>query len=84
MPVLFAGRQHGSVSLLILGAYYGASGEDEDPLDLKPHPAQYHGEAPPPEALLRESWSDIVTRRTKSMEIEGHPWNGTTSPGSQS
>ena len=63
VPVLFAGRQHGSVSLLILGAYYGASGEDEDPLDLKPHPAQYHGEAPPPEALLRESWSDIVTRR---------------------
>ena len=37
--------------------------EDEDPLDLKPHPAQYHGEAPSPEALLRESWSDIVTRR---------------------
>ena len=63
VPVLFAGRQHGSVSLLILGAYYGATGEDEDPLDLKPHPAQYHGEAPPPEALLRESWSDIVTRR---------------------
>ena len=63
VPVLFAGRQHGSVSLLILGAYYGAAGEDEDPLDLKPHLAQYHGEAPPPEALLRESWSDIVTRR---------------------
>ena len=63
VPVLFAGRQHGSVALLILGAYYGAAGEDEDPLDLKPHPAQYHGEAPPPEALLRESWSDIVTRR---------------------
>ena len=63
VPVLFAGRQHGSVSLLILGAYYSAAGEDEDPLDLKPHPAQYHGEAPPPEALLRESWSDIVTRR---------------------
>ena len=61
--MLFAGRQHGSVGLLILGAYYGAAGEDEDPLDLKPHPAQYHGEAPPPEALLRESWSDIVTRR---------------------
>ena len=63
VPVLFAGRQHGSVGLLILGAYYGAAGEDEDPLDLKPHPAQYHGEAPPPEALLRESWSDILTRR---------------------
>ena len=65
VPVLFAGRQHGSVSLLILGAYYGATGEDEDPLDLKPHPAQYHGEAPPPEALLRESWSDIVASRIR-------------------
>ena len=63
VPVLFAGCQHGSVALLVLGAYYGAAGEDEDPLDLKPHPAQYHGEAPPPEALLRESWSDIITRR---------------------
>ena len=62
VPVLFAGRQHGSISLLVLGAY-DAAGEDEDPLAFKPHPAQFHGEAPPPEALLRESWSDVVTRR---------------------
>ena len=80
VPVLFAGRQHGSVALLILGAYYGAAGEDEDPLDLKPHPAQYHGEAPPPEALLRESWSDIVTRRIFGQP---HPprWIVLLSPG---
>jgi len=62
VPVLHAARQHGAVNLLVLGAY-DAVGEDEDPLTLKPHRAQYHGEAPPPEALLRETWSDIVTRR---------------------
>ncbi|MDE2977512.1 MAG: hypothetical protein OXU63_08320 [Acidobacteriota bacterium] len=62
VPVLHAARQHGAVNLLVLGAY-DAVGEDEDPLTLKPHRAQYHGEAPPPEALLKETWSDIVTRR---------------------
>ncbi len=62
VPVLYAARQHGTVNLLVLGAY-DAAGEDEDPLTLKPHRAQYHGEAPPPEALLRETWNDIVTRR---------------------
>ena len=62
VPVLFAGRHHGSISLLVLGTY-DAAGEDEDPLALKPHPAQFHGEAPPPGALLGETWADIVTRR---------------------
>ena len=54
VPMLFAGRQHGSVALLILGAYYGAAGEDEDPLDLKPHPAQYHGDPNRSRQLLIE------------------------------
>ena len=62
VPVLFAGRQHGSINLLVLGAY-DAAGEDEDPLALKPHRAQFHGEAPPPDGLLGETWSDVVTRR---------------------
>ena len=62
VPALHAARQHGTVNLLALGVY-DAAGEDEDPLTLKPHRAQYHGEAPPPDALLRETWSDIVTRR---------------------
>ena len=62
VPVLHSARQHGTVNLLVLGAY-DAAGEDEDPLTLKPHRAQYHGEAPPPEALLKETWSDVVTRR---------------------
>ncbi len=62
VPVLHAARQHGAVNLLVLGVY-DAAGEDEDPLTLKPHRVQYHGEAPPAEALLKETWSDIVTRR---------------------
>jgi len=63
VPVLNAtGIRHGAAQLLVLGAY-DPEGEDEDPLSLKPHPAQYHGEAPPPESLLKEAWDDIVTRR---------------------
>ena len=63
VPVLHAaGFQHGVAQLLILGAY-DPDGEDEDPLSLKPHPAQFHGEAPPPEALLQETWEHIITRR---------------------
>ena len=62
VPVLHAASQHGRINLLVLGAY-DATGEDEDPLTLKPHRAQFHGEAPPPEALLRDTWSEIVTRR---------------------
>ena len=62
-PVLCAADiQAGSPRLLVLGAY-DPSGEGEDPLALKPHPDQFHGEAPPPEALLSETWEQIVTRR---------------------
>ncbi len=63
VPVLHAaGVQQGTAQLLVLGAY-DAEGEDEDPLSLTPHRAQYHGEAPPPEPLLKETWNDIITRR---------------------
>ena len=48
--------------LLVLGAY-DADGEGEDPLALKPHTLQFHGEAPPPEAVLNETWNAIITRR---------------------
>ena len=62
-PVLCAaGINAGSPRLLALGAY-DPSGEGEDPLALKPHHDQFHGEAPPPEALLSETWEQIVTRR---------------------
>ena len=46
----------------MLGAY-DADGEGEDPLALKPHTLQFHGEAPPPEAVLNETWNAIITRR---------------------
>ena len=48
--------------LLVLGACDPDS-EGEDPLTLKPHPLQFHGEAPPPKDLLAETWNAIVTRR---------------------
>ena len=51
-----------SPRLLVLGAF-DVDGEGEDPLVLKPHPRQFHGEAPPPEAVLKETWNAIVTRR---------------------
>ena len=63
MPVLAAaGGSAGAPALLALGAY-DPEAEGEDPLKLKPHPLQFHGEAPPPEALLRETWDEVVTRR---------------------
>ena len=62
-PVLCAaGGKTGAPALLTLGAY-DADAEGEDPLALKPHRLQFHGEAPPPEALLRETWNDVITRR---------------------
>ena len=63
MPVLAAaGGKAGAPALIALGAY-DTEAEGEDPLALKPHRLQFHGEAPPPEALLRETWNDVVTRR---------------------
>ena len=62
-PVLLAeGIRRGAAQLLVLGAY-DVDGDDEDPLALRPHRAQYHGEAPPPSALLTETWERIITRR---------------------
>ena len=51
-----------SPRLLVLGAF-DVDGEGEDPLVLRPHTRQFHGEAPPPEAVLKETWNTIVTRR---------------------
>ena len=63
VPVLHAaGIRQGTAQLLVLGAY-DPDGDDEDPLTLRPHRAQYHGETPPPEPILKETWSDIITRR---------------------
>ena len=63
VPVLCAaGGKAGAPALLALGAY-DAEAEGEDPLALRPHRLQFHGDAPPPETLLRETWNDVVTRR---------------------
>ena len=63
VPVLHAaGIRHGTAQLLVLGAY-DPDGDDEDPLSLRPHRVQYHGEAPPPDSILKETWGDIITRR---------------------
>ena len=63
VPVLHAaGVRHGTAQLLVLGAY-DPDGDDEDPLSLRPHRVQYHGEAPPPESILEETWGDIITGR---------------------
>ncbi len=80
IPVLCAvGGQRGATQLLVLGAF-DPTGEDEDPLSLKPHAAQYHGEAPAPEALLKETWEEIITRRVFG---QNHPprWVVLLAPG---
>ena len=80
VPVLHVGGSpQGTVQLLILCAY-DPEGEDEDPLLLRPHRAQYHGETPPPEVLLKETWETIITRRIFAQQ---HPprWVILLSPG---
>ena len=64
LPVLCAAPQ-----LLVLEAYDVAA-EGDDPLSLKPHSAQFHGEAPPLPALLDERWEEIATRRVFGQD---HP-----------
>ena len=70
VPVLCAaGGKAGAPALLALGAY-DEEAEGEDPLELKPHRLQFHGEAPPSEVLLRETWDEVVTRRVFGQD---HP-----------
>ena len=71
LPVLCAaGRSSaGAPQLLVLEAY-DAGAEGDDPLSVRPHPAQFHGEAPPSAALRDEHWEDVATRRVFGQE---HP-----------
>ena len=56
VPILCAaGGNANAPRLLVLGAC-DPGGEGEDPLTLKPHRLQFHGEAPPVEVLLAETW----------------------------
>lgn len=70
IPALCAvGGQGGPAHLLVLGAF-DPTGEDEDPLSLRPHPAQFHGETPPAQELLKETWEQVITRRVFGQD---HP-----------
>ena len=72
VPILCAVGNAGASSqprLLVLGTY-DPHGEGEDPLTLKPHRLQFHGEAPPAEAIVNETWNAIVTRR---IFAQAHP-----------
>ena len=62
IPVLADAEGSGGQRLLVLGAF-DTEAEGEDPFTLHPHPAQFHGEAPPQEEVLGETWREIVTRR---------------------
>ena len=70
VPALCAASgRAGAPALLALGAY-DAEAEGEDPLRLRLHPLPFHGKAPPPEVLLRETWDEVVTRRVFGQD---HP-----------
>lgn len=63
LPVLSVFAHSGRpISLVIVGAF-DSTGEGMDPLSLSPHKAQFHGEAPPSPALLKENWNEIISRR---------------------
>ncbi len=62
IPVLVAAKGPLGQRLVVLGAY-DAQAEDVDPLTLKPRREQFRGEAPPDEAVLSETWAEIITRR---------------------
>ena len=62
VPVLGEAVDSSGQRLVVLAAY-DPTAEDEDPLSLRPHRKQFHGEAPPPEEILAEDWSEIVTKR---------------------
>ncbi len=53
--------------LLALGAY-APDADGDDPLELRPHAAQFAGEAPPSPDVLGETWDTILTRRVFGAE----------------
>ena len=62
LPALAAdGFRDGSAQLFILDAL-DTENDGDDPLTLRPLPAQFGGEAPPPKELLDATWNDVITR----------------------
>jgi len=68
-PALAAdGSRDGSAQLFVLDAL-DTENEGDDPLTLRPHAAQFDGEAPPPKELLDTTWNDIITRGVFGREF---------------
>ncbi|MDE0105182.1 MAG: hypothetical protein OXN89_22630 [Bryobacterales bacterium] len=53
--------------LVALGAY-DAEAENVDPLTLRPLVEQFQGEAPPNDAVVSETWEEIIARRILRQE----------------
>ena len=58
-----AGATQRTPDLLAFAAFAHDPDAAEDPLAASPSPLQFHGEAPPPNDLLKEDWERIITRR---------------------
>ena len=68
-PTLAAdGFRDGSAQLFVLDALDTAN-DGDDPLTLRPHAAQFDGEAPPPKELLETTWNDVITRGVFGREF---------------
>lgn len=91
IPVLMTKtHQQGMAELLIIGAY-DAELEGLDPLALTPHRDQFFNDMPLDEALLEQSWNDIISKRIMAQQhpprwillmsnrqlllIDRHKWN---------
>ncbi len=62
IPVLDERVGAGGVRLVVLEACH-SSAEEDDLLEVRPHRAQFHSEAPPPDGALDETWEEIITNR---------------------
>ena len=62
IPVLDERVGAGGVRMVVLESY-SLSNDPDDVLEVRPHRSQFHGEAPPPDGVLDETWGDIITNR---------------------
>ena len=65
IPVLDDWGDAGGTRVVVIGALHPELDSDNgyDPLELLPARVQFHGEAPPPDGVLDETWGDIITNR---------------------
>jgi len=70
IPVLTAlSDQQGAADLIIIGVY-DPDQEDLDPLALKLHQDQFHGDIPADSDLLQQTWNEIIS---KNLLTQQHP-----------